>query len=891
MDNTSRNSSRSRRPSFNWLAGSQRQSQVDSPTSVRGNSGKRLPEAIESESELPATNESAKGLPIITLTDSSNEVSVPAMAKKVAEDIDDEEDDLVPERILIPLKREEEESDSSDSSSSEEEPPAPVPVITTRRSSIRWDQTIHIQSKPEPEKPKLPKVASENSSIKDLLSIMPKSNSNIQKSASTNQIVLLDSPEQEPANKRRASLFRSKSGDNEVIIPGPVQPALETIHSHSNINSDHSTSDKGSKIKSDSEIQPQSETENERGPSSSNNLKPVSDEYLTPFPRSSVVQWSPDASTSNKNLNLASPNLGSKPRTKSRTSSMKSIPRPQDDSSKDIMDFDDEVKVHKSDAKDKASKLLALAKADSDMELSKGKSVNPIIAYFIKCKDKFIDLYLENVSYKVESLLMLLSMVPFALLAIVLLYIDQIVFFNSLYGLIFKIAIVLTGLFALHAATFVNQRHAYLECMNKVVKGTAVVRDIWETTKGSGHNATLRNAALMFYACLIASELSITVEGVSTPDVNGKGKTLPLTLANLSVTEDPYNLILYGLGGMFSCADCVYFSGEDDWKFIPISYFQTDLGKPSEHYLISQVQDIVAISIACMTLDTPRGFTSNILVETDKYDYGYNAVIAKLLLTSQSESTAAMVTRRCEIYLRAVSAEVVTFYSTNLVTNAKKKEISLINPVNSSSCYYLSAYCVNDPIRTDLVYSLTYPLFSNASISINKNFALDASLFPNPGSSINDQYFSDMMLLPISLMLLGVANQYYTVDVVVPTMNIDTAEILNINIGLKITTILISAFCILFAILLITIDLVKLNLASDILLRKLSKLLHPGKENLESISEFVSKTYNPCFDQDSWDLCKIRYGEDRRTVMDPLGKLIFGNKKDVVKFKPDRAYY
>ncbi|KAJ3255101.1 hypothetical protein HK103_006644 [Boothiomyces macroporosus] len=880
MDSASRNSSKSRRPSFNWLAGSQRQSLVESPNSQRLSSGKKIPEPIQSESELSATNANGNGLPAITLTDPSNGMSLPATANKGLEDYEDEEDDIVPERIIVPLKKEESES-SSDSSSSDEEPLAPVPIITTRRASIRWDQNVLIQSIPDLDKQKLTKVSSENNSIKDLLSTMPRSGSGIKKSASTNQILQSESPEPEPPVKRRASLFRSKSGENEMITRGPSIPHLETIHSNSNINLN--TSSSGSGGKSDSDIKGPSDLELEQ-PSTSSELKPISNEHLSPFPRSSAVQWSEEDGA-------ASPAQYSRPRNvKSRSSSMKSVQRPGG-SGRDILDFDDDVKAPKAEPKDKASKLLALAKAESEMELSKGKSLNPIIAYFLRLKAQFIEIYLEKVTYKMESILMLFSMVPFALLAIVLLYIDQIVFFNALYGLIFKIAIVLTGLIALHAATFVNQRHAYLECMNKVVKGTALVRDIWETTKGNGHNATLRNAALMFYGCLIASELSITVVGVSTPDTNGKGKTLPLTLSNLTVTEDPYNLVLYGLGGMYSCSNCVFYSGSDDWKFIPISFSQTELGKPSEHYLISQVQDMAAISIACMTLETPRSYTPNILVETDKYDYGLNAVIVKLLLTSQSDTSSAMVTRRCEIFLRAVSAEVGTYYSTNLVTNAKKTEIASINPVNSSSCYYLSDICVNDPIRSDLVYSLTQPLFANASITINKNFAVQASLFPNPGSSINDEYFADMLLLPISLMLIGVANQYYTIDVDVPTMNIDTAEILNINIGLKITTILISAFCIFFAILLIAIDLIKLNLASDILLRKLSKIIHPGQENLESISEFVAKTYNPCFDQDSWDLCKIRYGEDRRTVMDPLGKLIFGNKKDVVKFKPDRAYY
>ncbi|KAJ3271874.1 hypothetical protein HDV01_006159 [Terramyces sp. JEL0728] len=863
MDSTGRSSSKSRRTSFGWLSGSQRQSLSEPSTPARGNSNQILPEETETDTELPSN----RTPPIITLTNPSNESSLPTVVKKLSAEIEeDEEDDLVPEIIIVPLKKE--ESDSSESSSSDdEEPPAPVPIITNRRSSIRWDQTVHVQSIQEAEKSKLSRGRSENVGIKDLLLSMPKALT-IQKSASTNQIKILDSPEPE-VPKRRTSLFKSNSGENAIVAPVTVPLVLETIPSNSNLQSESSTADPGNKLKIDSKGQIDA-TISKQG-SHSSDLNPA-DEHRVPFPRTSAVQWSPGASTT-------SPSQSSKTRPESRPFSTKNAVTPAV-LSNDVMDIDDEIMVPKADAKDKASKLLALAKAESEMELSKGKSVNPIIRYFLKSKEKFIEVYLERVTYKMESLLMLFSMVPFGALAIVLLYIDQIVFFNFLYGLMFKIAIVLTGLFALHAATFVNQRHAYLECMHKVFNGTAVVRDIWETTKGSGHNATLRNA-----------ELSITVEGVSTPDVNGKGKALPMTLANLTLTEDPNNAILFGLGGMSSCADCVFFSGEDDWKFVPISYFQTELGMPSEHYLISQVQDVIAISISCMTLYTPTASTSNILIQTDKYQYGLNTVIAKMFLTGQSEASPDMVTRRCEIYLRAVSAEVMTFYSTDLVTNAKKTEITSINPVNASSCYYLASCCVNDPLRSDILYSLTYPIFSNASITINKNFVSDASLFPNPGSVIDDEYFSDMLLLPISMIIMGVANQFYTEDVIVPTMNIDTAEILNINIGLKITTILISAFCIVFAILLITIDLVKLNLASDLLLRKLSNLLHPGKENLESISEFVSKTYNPCFDQDSWDLCKIRYGEDRRTVMDPLGKLIFGNKKDVVKFKPDRAYY
>lgn len=94
----------------------------------------------------------------------------------------------------------------------------------------------------------------------------------------------------------------------------------------------------------------------------------------------------------------------------------------------------------------------------------------------------------------------------------------------------------------------------------------------------------------------------------------------------------------------------------------------------------------------------------------------------------------------------------------------------------------------------------------------------------------------------------------------------------------------------LFAGILLLIDLLRLGKASDQLLRHLQKAVSPGKFSTLTLAKFAEKNELLGNGNYDWDYLPIRFGEDRTTIQDPEGALMFGSKKDVIKFKSKRIY-
>jgi hypothetical protein len=93
--------------------------------------------------------------------------------------------------------------------------------------------------------------------------------------------------------------------------------------------------------------------------------------------------------------------------------------------------------------------------------------------------------YKRNVSYRNESLLILLLLSPFIVLAAGIYCMDIIVFSVYFEGLIYKVALTFVGIIAVGSADIVNRRHSDIVAIDRILIGRARGSTIAEATKGN----------------------------------------------------------------------------------------------------------------------------------------------------------------------------------------------------------------------------------------------------------------------------------------------------------------------------------------------------------------------------------------------------------------------
>lgn len=96
--------------------------------------------------------------------------------------------------------------------------------------------------------------------------------------------------------------------------------------------------------------------------------------------------------------------------------------------------------------------------------------------------------YYRKVSYKMESLLLLLALIPFLLLIGTMLMLDRIIFQNLTVSVAFKVLLTFVGLLSQYGLTTVNHRHAELSCLIKIKHSEANARNIFEFCEGKQLN-------------------------------------------------------------------------------------------------------------------------------------------------------------------------------------------------------------------------------------------------------------------------------------------------------------------------------------------------------------------------------------------------------------------
>jgi hypothetical protein len=123
------------------------------------------------------------------------------------------------------------------------------------------------------------------------------------------------------------------------------------------------------------------------------------------------------------------------------------------------------------------------------------------------------------------------------------------------------------------------------------------------------------------------------------------------------------------------------------------------------------------------------------------------------------------------------------------------------------------------------------------------------------------------------------------------TVKLSTDQVavsLQLNATLQIACVTTCAIVVLYAFGLLLIDIVQLGRRNDALIRRLEGVVKAGRISVEYFCKYAAERLE--MNNAAWDEDCLKFGEDRHTVQDPEGRLLFGTKKEVVRFKRGRKY-
>ncbi|KAI8895891.1 hypothetical protein BC833DRAFT_599656, partial [Globomyces pollinis-pini] len=515
-------------------------------------------------------------------------------------------------------------------------------------------------------------------------------------------------------------------------------------------------------------------------------------------------------------------------------------------------------------------------------------STNPLIKYLSKKHEQFSEYYYEHVSYKKESTLFLMCLFPFVLLVSFLFLFDYFVFSNTSMALLYKFVLVTLGMAAMAATEAINQRHAFMGCMYKLISGTATIKTLHHTADGGGKSKLLHYGAFIFYCCLVAAELAFKKVHVVSPLEPGMFVGLDTSI-NFSNSTHATDIFYVASGSAITCSECLGLES-GDYLIIPISLHLLSISQvtKSTSVISTHPQDLIGVTVNCMsTLNDYNVEDNSIEMILQNLVQGNQSAMADVIFAgTKKEGTT---NRRCVISARSFRGIAKTEYS--LVANVpKRKKIDEITPVDEFTCSDIGDSCLNEAESNDLSYSLLSRIFSKSTFNLDGKFLSNGKYFPFPSSSLSDYDYSNRIRKTVGSMLILAVSDHLNPKPFQAELSTDSIQLkLSIGFSLSILILTCSAFCILLSTFLIVRDLAKLRKATDSYLRYLSKSIQPGSKNVAQMSQYVLEVFDPA-DED-WDKVQVRFGEDRNTMDEPLGTLRFGSRKDVVKFKDTRAYY
>lgn len=517
-----------------------------------------------------------------------------------------------------------------------------------------------------------------------------------------------------------------------------------------------------------------------------------------------------------------------------------------------------------------------------------GKNIEDYIIDYINF---VIQKYYKRVSYVQESWLHLILILPFVILCVAIpLLTNNVIFATKAIALGSKVAIVLLGILAAHMIEIINHRHANLSTMAKIINGEATVRTICDHIKGKAQSGLLFWSAVIFYAVLIAGELSIT--NIPANSFYAFGTASQLDVSNMATpSENSSSIFRTAVGAQFGCHNCVGLRTQN-LLLIPLSVVLVSSGGVANNLDVihKTVQDIISLDVECFTIlptIVPRNRTLQVALGATIL--GEGAASFDFEFSAPMQANGLLKSKRCSIVARDLSGIASVRYNLGVDGVSTRKQIDTITTRFPSNCTLAGDYCLNFSSIPNLSVKVMSVAFAGGLVSIDQAYSFSMDLIPDASAEMSDSQFSIRAAEVIGMNLLIAASKFNYISVPAVIMSDGSAVQLNIQTWLLALTLANAVFCPLLAFVLLMIDILTIRKINNVLLRRLSQSIKPGQKHVSELAEYVSQIFDQ-FNPD-WDLAVARFGEDRRTTSDAQGKLRFGSKKDVVRFKPRRLYY
>jgi hypothetical protein len=512
---------------------------------------------------------------------------------------------------------------------------------------------------------------------------------------------------------------------------------------------------------------------------------------------------------------------------------------------------------------------------------------HPVTRFYYHVKYFIIEKYYDNITFRKECILLLLALFPYGVIAAIIQYMDRTTIYEYYLSVAFKVAFILVGMLAEKSVAIVNRRHSDLTAIISIIGNEASPELVIGASNSERVNKFLKYLALAFNALLIASELSIDPIPVLTPYGTGGMIHMVPDLSRVAIPNDTETFDL-ALGSTYSCHGCAGFVSEHS-TMVPLSSFIKALDEEDttlRSIFNYQTQDIVGIETRCSTIQNPPHHSNENLLRLDinKIVWGqYASVVEVTVLSRRNSKTEG---KRCRSVFRDRRANVAYQYGVVKGKYLKKNKVLSMEPEDSETCLEYESVCVNFSERRDLSYTLLKSALTRSFYDVDLS-----SRFPDP-KDFGDEDFEHEFQEFLAVLLINSATRFMENTETSSELFTDSkASKFRIAPALNFTILGLGCACIGISILLIVFDLIQLGKVPDRLLRKLHSVIRPGKAHLSGLAVYAGSHMNGNTYIDDWIQHDIRFGEDRTTVGEEMGRLRFGAKKEIVRYKDSRLYY
>jgi hypothetical protein len=326
---------------------------------------------------------------------------------------------------------------------------------------------------------------------------------------------------------------------------------------------------------------------------------------------------------------------------------------------------------------------------------------------------------------------------------------------------------------------------------------------------------------------------------------------------------------------------------------LPVSlHLSADAEETRFEGIMTAVQDVLEMEVNCFQSRPIHNRTVDRKLYLHILDSSYGQRSAFMdFEISAFDNFGQLRSKRCNLSTRDWSGKAdITYYITPTGSVARRG-VEEISAHNHRNCTMTGELCLNAPLTNQLGEILIKATFTRSVYTVERVYAQKVNLFPDPTKDMPDSDYSESFASSIGMMMLMAMPQFAKSTEQI-TLNVDTVKVkLNVNPVISTVGMVVSIATAVLAAGLIIIDLVRIRKEPDELIRYIANAIVPGRVFVESNAILIKEMIQQKIPIEEWNSIPVRFGEDRTTISDPLGKLRFGKKKDIIKYKDGRTYY